>query len=64
MCLRATIVVGLVGAGGLGRIIAEALSSFHYAGLASALIALFALTLAADTLSQVLRRHLQANAAE
>ncbi|MGD1937592.1 MAG: PhnE/PtxC family ABC transporter permease [Cyanophyceae cyanobacterium] len=64
VCLRATIVVGLVGAGGLGRIIAEALSSFHYAGLASALIALFALTLAADTLSQVLRRHLQANAAE
>lgn len=61
VCLRATIVVGLVGAGGLGRLIAEALSSFHYAGLASALIALFGLTLAADTLSQILRRSLQGN---
>ncbi|MEM9244665.1 MAG: ABC transporter permease subunit, partial [Cyanobacteria bacterium P01_F01_bin.153] len=59
VCLRATIIVGLVGAGGLGRIIAEALSSFHYAGLASALIALFILTLAADTFSQILRRHLR-----
>ncbi len=59
VCLRATIIVGLVGAGGLGRIISEALSSFHYAGLSSALIALFGLTLMGDTVSQLLRRQLR-----
>ena len=59
VCLRASIVVGLVGAGGLGRIISETLSSFHYAGLSSALIGLFSLTLLADTLSQFLRRSLR-----
>jgi phosphonate transport system permease protein len=53
--VRETAVVGVVGAGGLGLLLSEQTASFHYAGVASTLIALVALTLLVDLLSAALR---------
>ncbi|NIV29452.1 MAG: ABC transporter permease subunit, partial [Anaerolineae bacterium] len=38
VCIRATVIVGLVGAGGLGRLISEQLSSFNYDGVLASLL--------------------------
>ena len=55
VCLRETVIVGLVGAGGLGRLITEQLSSFDYSGLAATLTVFIFLTLVIDSLSGWLR---------
>ena len=51
VCARETVLVGLVGAGGLGRLVTEQLSSFDYSGVLSSLMAMFVLTLMVDLMS-------------
>ena len=55
VCLRETVVVGLVGAGGLGRLVTEQLSSFDYSALIATLSVFVLLTIAVDMLSSWLR---------
>jgi len=56
VCIRATVMVGLVGAGGLGRLLTEQLSSFDYPGVAATLIFFLGLTLLVDLVSASVRR--------
>ena len=55
VCLRETAIVGLVGAGGLGRLMTEQLSSFDYANLTVTLGCFVLLTLLVDYTSQRMR---------
>lgn len=55
VCLRETVIVGLVGAGGLGRLMTEQLSSFDYSGLAATLTVFVLLTVLIDSISGWLR---------
>ncbi|MGH9164462.1 MAG: PhnE/PtxC family ABC transporter permease, partial [Acidimicrobiales bacterium] len=57
--IRETVVVGLVGAGGLGRLLTDQLTRFDYPGLSLTLIALIVLTLAADVAGSSFRRALR-----
>ena len=59
VCLRETVIVGLVGAGGLGRVLTEQLSSFDYRGLLVTLGCFGVLTLGVDWLSGWARRSLR-----
>lgn len=59
VCIRATVIVGLVGAGGLGRLLTEQLSSFDYQGLVSTLICFICLTFLVDLISATVRRSLR-----
>ncbi|BAY48263.1 putative phosphonate ABC transporter [Scytonema sp. HK-05] len=59
VCIRATVIVGLVGAGGLGRLLTEQLSSFDYKGLLSTLIVFLGLTFVVDMISASIRRSLR-----
>ncbi len=58
-CTRATLIVGLVGAGGLGRLMTEQLSSFDYKGLLATLIVFIGLTLGVDFISASVRGSLR-----
>ncbi len=51
VCIRATVIVGLVGAGGLGRLLTEQLSSFDYRGVTTTLIFFLGLTILVDLIS-------------
>ncbi|MEM9151931.1 MAG: ABC transporter permease subunit, partial [Cyanobacteria bacterium P01_F01_bin.3] len=55
VCLRETVIVGLVGAGGLGRLMTEQLSSFDYSGLAATLTVFILLTIGVDFVSGWMR---------
>lgn len=57
--VRETVVVGLVGAGGLGRLLSAQLTAFDYAGVASTLLALVLLTFLGDLAGAALRRSLR-----
>jgi phosphonate transport system permease protein len=59
VCIRATVIVGLVGAGGLGRLLTEQLSSFDYKGVLTTLIVFLALTFLVDLISASVRRSLR-----
>jgi phosphonate transport system permease protein len=59
VCIRATVVVGLVGAGGLGRLLSDQLSSFDYRGVVTTLLVLSLLTLLVDRASAAVRRCLR-----
>ncbi|MDJ0733686.1 MAG: ABC transporter permease subunit [Nostocaceae cyanobacterium] len=59
VCIRATVIVGLVGAGGLGRLLTEQLSSFDYQGLLGTLIVFVGLTFVVDRISAAVRRCLR-----
>ncbi len=59
VCIRATVIVGLVGAGGLGRLLTEQLSSFDYKGLLATLIVFISLTFAVDIISASVRKSLK-----
>lgn len=59
VCIRATVIVGLVGAGGLGRLLTEQLSSFDYKGLLTTLIVFIGLTFFVDLISSSVRRTLR-----
>ncbi|MEX2588253.1 MAG: ABC transporter permease subunit [Actinomycetota bacterium] len=54
--MREVVVVGVVGAGGLGRLLSAQLNAFDYRGLVSTLLALVALTLFADVVGASVRR--------
>ena len=56
---RETVVVGVVGAGGLGQLINEDLAARDFAAVSSAVIALIVICLAIDALSAAIRRRLR-----
>jgi phosphonate transport system permease protein len=60
VCVRATVVVGIVGAGGLGRRLEEQLAGFDYSGVAATLAVFVLLTIVADAASDSGRRALRA----
>ncbi len=55
VCMRETIIVGLVGAGGLGRLLTEQLSSFDYAAVIVTLACFIILTFLVDWVSSLAR---------
>ncbi len=57
--IRETVVVGLVGAGGLGRLLGEQVAAFDHRGVAATLLALVALSVAVDLTGAALRRALR-----
>ncbi len=57
--VRATAMVGLVGAGGLGRVLSERMSSFDYQGVLTLLLAYVVLTFLVDMVSALARRDLR-----
>jgi phosphonate transport system permease protein len=59
VCLRETVIVGLVGAGGLGYLIREQVSGFDYAGLSATLLGFMVLTWVVDSLSGKARQALR-----
>ena len=56
--IRDSTVLGLVGAGGLGLLVSEAISLFQWARLATILIAIIAMVTAFDSLSRAMRSRL------
>lgn len=59
VCIRATVIVGFVGASGLGRLLTEQLSSFDYKGLLTTLIVFIGLTFVVDMISAGVRQALR-----
>jgi phosphonate transport system permease protein len=59
VCTRETVIVGLVGAGGLGRLLTEQVSSFDYRRVVVTLGCFVVLTFAVDWISHVARRSLR-----
>lgn len=59
VCMRETVIVGLVGAGGLGRLLSEQLSSFDAPGILTTLGCLVVLTILVDWVSGVMRQSLR-----
>jgi phosphonate transport system permease protein len=59
VCLRETVIVGLVGAGGLGRLLTEQISSFDYSSVTVTLGLFIALTFAIDLISSRMRQALR-----
>ncbi len=59
VCMRETVIVGLVGAGGLGRLLTEQLSSFDYKSLLVTLLCFMLITFLVDLLSASARRSLR-----
>ncbi len=57
--IRETVIVGVVGAAGLGRRLDEQTSSFNYDGVAMTIAALFVVTIAVDFTSAAVRRSLR-----
>jgi len=57
--IRETVVVGVVGAGGLGRLLTDQLAAFDYRAVSLTLAAMVALTLAADLAGASFRRALR-----
>lgn len=53
---RDTVVLGIVGAGGLGRLLQEQRAAFDIGGMAATVLALVALSLAVDAVSATVRR--------
>jgi phosphonate transport system permease protein len=56
---RDAAVVGVVGAGGLGRLLAEQTAGFAFPRMTTTVLALIAVTMVVDTISSLLRRHLR-----
>jgi len=56
--IRETVIVGVVGAAGLGRRLDQQTSSFDYDGILATVIALFVVTIAVDSISALIRRTL------
>lgn len=57
--IRETVVVGLVGAGGLGRELSQQLSAFNYRAVVAVLICLILLTFLVDMISTAVRKTLR-----
>ena len=60
ICVRETAVVGIVGAAGLGRLLAENLNFFRFPVVMTLLIASFAVSVASEVVSRRLRRAIRA----
>ncbi len=60
ICVRETAVVGIVGAAGLGRLLAENLSVFRFPVVSTLLVASFVVSAATELVSRRLRRALRA----
>ncbi len=60
ICVRDTAIVGVVGAAGLGRLLAESLATFRFPVVTTLLVASLAVSLAAEVVSRWIRRWLQA----
>ncbi|WP_158632296.1 ABC transporter permease [Micromonospora sp. Llam0] len=61
VCIRETAVVGVVGAAGLGRLLAENLAAFRFPAVTTLLIVSFALSVASELFGRRLRRALRAS---
>lgn len=59
VCTRETAIVGLVGAGGLGRILTEQLSSFDYPSVVTTLLFFISITFLVNFISTQMRRSLR-----
>lgn len=59
ICVRDTAIVGVVGAAGLGRLLAEDLAAFRFPAVTTLLIAFVAVTIASEIASRRLRRALR-----
>ncbi|MGH3993279.1 MAG: PhnE/PtxC family ABC transporter permease, partial [Pseudonocardiaceae bacterium] len=59
VAIRETVVVGVVGAGGLGLLLERQLATFDYGGAVGTLLALIVLTLMVDFTSAAIRRSLR-----
>jgi phosphonate transport system permease protein len=59
VALRETVIVGVVGAGGLGRLLEQQRAAFDYAGMLGTVLALIVLSLVIDWLSAAARRSLR-----
>lgn len=59
VAMRETVIVGLVGAGGLGRVLSQQNAAFDRAGMVTTVAALVILSLAADLLSARIRADLR-----
>jgi phosphonate transport system permease protein len=59
VCMRETVIVGLVGAGGLGRLLTEQLSSFDHSSVIVTLSSFVVLTFVVDGISGMMRRSLR-----
>ena len=57
--IRATVIVGLVGAGGLGRSLTQQLASFNYQAVLATLIVFIVITFIVDIISQSARKTLR-----
>jgi phosphonate transport system permease protein len=60
ICIRDTAIVGVVGAAGLGRLLAESLAAFRFPAVTTLLFASFALSLASELVGRRLRHALRA----
>ncbi len=56
---RETVVVGVVGAGGLGRLLEQQRAAFNYPGMLATVLTLVAVSLAVDLASASARRSLR-----
>lgn len=59
VCIRATVIVGFVGAGGLGRLLTEQLSNFDNKGVLTTLMVFIGLTFIVDLISASVRQTLR-----
>lgn len=59
VAVRETVVVGVVGAGGLGRLLEQQRAAFNYQGMLATVIALIALSIVVDLVSAAARRSLR-----
>ncbi|WP_148046299.1 hypothetical protein [Halostreptopolyspora alba] len=60
ICVRDTVIVGVVGAAGLGRLLNERLAAFDFPVVASVLLMSLLVSLAVETLGRRVRRGLRA----
>ena len=56
--VRASVVIGLVGAGGIGNVISVELSRFNYDNLSAVIVALFVVVFVIDSASRAIRKRL------
>jgi len=60
ICIRETAVVGVVGAAGLGYLVAENLAAFRWPAVTTLLLASFALSVGSEVVGRMVRRGLRA----
>lgn len=59
VALRETVIVGVVGAGGLGRLLEQQRAAFDYSGMLATVLALIALSVFVDAMSSAVRRSIR-----